>query len=227
MPGPRRPRLTQAALHVWRADLTLVAGDAAQWLSDEETERAARIAGERERRRWARSRGVLRVLLGRYTQSDPTAIELALGPHGKPELAGLGERGRDLFFNLSHSQEIVLYAFTAIGAIGVDVQVSHDARGDTGTDRVALAGRVLGEAAARRLQDLEPRAREREFLRLWTRHEAELKRRGTGMDVAADAQARAAHAAPWLVELDVGAQAAAAIACEGRADELRLWEWHG
>jgi 4'-phosphopantetheinyl transferase len=227
MPGPSRPHLAPAALHVWRADLTVVAGDVARWLSDEEAERATRIAGDRERRRWMQSRGVLRALLGRYLGKDPMAVELAVGRSGKPELAGTGERRHDLLFNLSHSQHIALYAFTLLSPVGVDVQVARDARTAAGTDRTAVARRAFGAAATRRLQGLEPAAREREFLRLWTRHEAELKRRGTGMSAAAPgARAGAtAHAAPWLVELDVGTQAAAAVACERRADELRLWAW--
>lgn len=151
------------------------------------------------------------------------AIELTVGPHGKPELADAGDSPHALLFNLSHSQHLALYAFTAISAIGVDVQVARDASAAAETDHVALARRAFGDAAARRLHDLKPTAREREFLRLWTRREAELKRRGMGMDAAGAGPT--AHAAPWLVELDVGTQAAAAVACERHADELRLWEW--
>jgi hypothetical protein len=62
---------------------------------------------------------------------------------------------------------------------------------------------------------------------LWTRHEAELKRRGTGIGAAsAEAHAKGeAHAEPWIVELDVGPRAVAALATKcDRAGELRLWK---
>jgi 4'-phosphopantetheinyl transferase len=230
-PGPREPQLARAEVHVWRVDLMVVADDVACCLSADETARAARIAGERERARWARSRGVLRTLLGRYLDEDPTAMELVVGPHGKPQLADPGGRPRSPFFNLSHSQHIALYAFTATGAIGVDVQLARDANARAASDHVALARRMFGEAEALRLSELAPTMREREFLRLWTLHEAELKRRGTGIGAVeneADGSTAAEEArggAPRIVELDVGAQAAAAVAFACEASELRLWEW--
>jgi 4'-phosphopantetheinyl transferase len=229
MPGSLEPRLAGSEAHVWRVNLTVVADDIARSLSGDETARAARIVGQRQRQRrlWARSRGVLRALLGRYLREDATAIELAVGAHGKPELTSAADSPRKLFFNLSHSQHLALYAFTAVGAIGVDVQVADDANTGRATDHVALARRTFGDVQARRLDALEPTAREREFLRLWTRHEAELKRRGTGIGVAtAGAQVAAdARAAPWIVELDVGTGAAAAVAVAPAMSDLRLWDW--
>jgi 4'-phosphopantetheinyl transferase len=227
MPGSLEPKLAGAEVHVWRVDLTLVGHDIARSLSGDETARAAGIAGQRGSQLWARSRGVLRALLGRYLREDATAIELAVGPHGKPELADAGAGVRKPFFNLSHSQHLALYAFTAAGAIGVDVQVADDANTGRATDHVALARRTFGDVQARRLDALEPTAREREFLRLWTRHEAELKRRGTGIGVAtAGGQVAAdARAGPWIVELDVGTGAAAAVAVAPAMSDLRLWDW--
>jgi len=226
MPGSLEPRLAGSAAHVWRVDLTVVADDIARPLSGDETARAAGIVGQRQRRLWARSRGVLRALLGRYLREDATAIELAVGAHGKPELTSAADSPRKLFFNLSHSQHLALYAFTAAGAIGVDVEVADDASVGRGTDHVALAGRTFGDVQARRLDALEPTAREHEFLRLWTRHEAELKRRGTGIGVAdAEQDHGEPGAAPWIIELDVGAEAAAAVAVAAAMSDLRLWDW--
>jgi 4'-phosphopantetheinyl transferase len=230
-PGPREPQLVRAEVHVWRVDLMVLADDVACCLSADETARAARIVGERERALWARSRGVLRALLGRYLDEDPTATELVVGPHGKPQLADGGGRPRGPFFNLSHSQHIALYAFTATGAIGVDVQLARDANAGAASDHVALARRMFGEAEAQRLNELAPAMREREFLRLWTRHEAELKRRGTGIGAVeseadgSTAAEEARTAGPRIVELDVGVRAAAAVAFAYEASELRLWEW--
>jgi 4'-phosphopantetheinyl transferase len=213
-------------VHVWRVDLTAVGDDVAGSLSAAERERARGIAGEDARRRWSRSRGVLRELLARYLRERPGAIALSAGRHGKPQLAGDG-RGA-LSFNLAHSRQLALYAFAAAGSVGVDVEVVRAEGARASGDRVALARRVFGELQARRLEALQPAAREREFLRLWTRHEAELKRRGTGIGAAgaADRAGVQAREEPWIVELDLGARAVAALAVErGSADELRLWEW--
>lgn len=213
-------------MHVWRVDLTAVGDHVAGSLSAAERERARGIAGEDARRRWSRARGALRELLARYLRERPDAIALSAGRHGKPQLAGDGRCA--LSFNLAHSQQLALYAFAAAGSVGVDVEVVRAESPRAGGDRVALARRVFGELQARRLEALQPAARELEFLRLWTRHEAELKRRGTGIGAAsgADRAGGEAREEPWIVELDVGARAVAALAVErGSPAELRLWEW--
>jgi 4'-phosphopantetheinyl transferase len=234
--GPARPRLVQHAVHVWRADLAAVGDDVAAALGDHERVRAAQIADARRRRSWMRSRGVLRELLARYLGSDAGGVELAVGPHGKPEL--VGDRGQHpgLFFNLSHSRNLALYAFSADGPVGVDVQAAQDARAGEAGDRVALASRAFGEHEAQRLSVVAPAQREWEFLRAWTRHEAELKRLGRGLGFGAEADARPGRdsavtppdkprTASWIVELDFGDRAVAALALDAQPSELLQWDW--
>jgi 4'-phosphopantetheinyl transferase len=225
--GPREPVLAPATIDVWRVDLSVSGERALGALSAQERERAANIVGQSEQDLWSRSRGVLRDLLGHYLEADPGSLELAVGTHGKPRLGGRWSK-RGLHFNLSHSGEVALYAFSLCGAVGVDVQALREPTRGAPGDRATLAARVFGAEAAVRLAELPPQPREREFLRLWTRHEAELKRRGTGIG-AASAEGHAggeAHTEPWIVELDVGPRAVAALASEcDPACELHLWEW--
>ncbi|HEV2974864.1 MAG TPA: hypothetical protein VGX69_07675 [Solirubrobacteraceae bacterium] len=225
LPGPREPSLEAAAVHVWRAEPTRTDARVSDALSDAEYERAAHLIDERARLTWSRSRGVLRALLGRYLQIEPAAVELRSGPHGKPELDGPREVGRPaLFFNLSHSRELALFAFTRAAPIGVDVQFARIGERACAPDRVALARRALGEQAANGLAALAADAREREFVWLWTRHEAELKRRGTGL--GGSTAAAGDRVATALIDLDVGSPAAAAaLALGARASELRCWRW--
>jgi 4'-phosphopantetheinyl transferase len=139
--GPRRgPRLPAGDVHVWRADLAAVSEDVAEALSDDEHRRALRIAGDGARRDWRRARGVLRELLGRYLQCDAAAVRLTVGAHGKPELADADER--PLFFNLSHSGELALYAFALEAPIGVDVQVARREPGRAGAPRTGVPARL-------------------------------------------------------------------------------------
>ncbi len=225
--GPHDPVPGPATIDVWRVELGGVGEGVLDALSAQEHVRAAGIVGQREQDLWGRSRGVLRDLLGRYLDADPSSLELDAGTHGKPRLAApWSERG--LHFNLSHSGELALYAFSAHGSVGVDVEVMGEPGRRASTDPVALAARVLGAEAAAHLGALTPPAREFEFLRLWTRHEAELKRRGTGIGAAAAAEQAEGEARvePWIVELDVGAGTVAALAADcGAVRELRLWEW--
>jgi 4'-phosphopantetheinyl transferase len=212
-------------VHVWRVDLTTVGDDLADSLCAAERERGLGIADEGVRRSWVRSRGVLRELLGRYLRQPAGAVVLNMGPNGKPRLPS--DVRPALSFNLSHSRQLALYAFTAHGSVGVDVELVREKGSRAGGPRVALARRLFGEQVASGLNALQPTAREREFLRLWTRHESELKRRGTGLGAAREERTRGeAHTGPWVVELDVGPRAVAALATEcDPAGNLRLWEW--
>ena len=214
MPGPRRPVLAEGAVHVWRANLAVVAGDLEELLSGEEGARARRLVNERDGELWRRSRGLLRALLGRYLEQDPRSLRFATGAHGKPALL---EPPRELPFNMSHSGSLALYAFSAAGAVGVDVEVVRRP-----IDELAIAARMLGEPTARRLQALDPPRRRHEFLRAWACHEAELKCLGVGIG-GTDSDRADRH--PWVMELDLGPDDAAAVAVERPARELSCWDW--
>jgi len=210
---------------VWRADLTAVSDELAALLCAGERARAERLVSERTRRLWTRSRGVLRALLGLYLQRDPIALRFSTGSHGKPALTGGGRRSPaaassktklpQLSFNLSHSGDLALFAFTGAGPVGIDVEVARRP-----IDELAIAARTFGRKEARRLADLEPALRRREFLRAWTRHEAGLKCRGSGIGGS-----RASAGRLWITELDVGATAAAAVALGRPARELHCFDW--
>jgi 4'-phosphopantetheinyl transferase len=222
-PGPLRPRLGDGAVHVWRADLAAVSDDLIEVLSLDERTRAERFLKARDGRLWARSHGVLRVLLGRYLEEDAGMLRLDANVHGKPKLhkhapasaARNGSRARSstLHFNLAHSGGLALYAFTRIGPVGVDVEVARRL-----INEVAIATRAFGEAEGHRLKRLDPETRKLAFLRDWTRYEAELKCRGTGISRATPASHE--HR-PWIAQLHVGRQAAAAVATIRRPREVR------
>jgi 4'-phosphopantetheinyl transferase len=217
---------------VWHADLEALADGLEELLCPAERRRASAIRGERDKRLWIRSRGVLRLLLARYLQRDPRALRFSLGPHGKPELqaiapglpqadtpeSGLPKRALQLHFNLSHSSTIALYAVSADRAVGIDVELPRRQ-----IDELAIAARVLGSEQARRLAGLDPPARTREFLRAWVAHEAAVKCLGTGLGMPAEG----ATGDLWSAELDVGPDAAAAVAATAGQYELRCWEWSG
>jgi 4'-phosphopantetheinyl transferase len=217
-PGPARPELAAGAVHVWRADLASTDSALESLLSDEERERAQQMLRDENRRLWARSRGTLRSLLGRYLQRDPRQLSFTTGPHGKPELAD-----RALSFNLSHSGDVALYAVRAVGEVGVDVQLDRRS-----VDEAAIAGRFLATDDVRRLARLPPAQRRTEFLRAWVRHEAALKCRGTGFGGGGETSAPNTEGGAgglWLADLDVGPGTAAAVAGEVTPRELCCWEW--
>jgi 4'-phosphopantetheinyl transferase len=247
--GPTRPRLSRGATHVWRASATrggeylAQIQDSIPLLSDDELARGELISGEQQRSRWLGARAVLRLLLGRYLDRAPHGLRFATGKHGKPRLAPTptpasgGSRARNgatplgiglLHFNLSHSAGTVLYAFSADAPVGVDIEVAK-----IGRDYPSIARRLFGEAEAERLGGLDRATRELEFLRAWSRHEAELKCLGIGFGVggfsvaSADARpaTRGGEPPTWIAELEVAPRAAAVVAVARPPAELLLWDW--
>lgn len=217
--------LRGGAVHVWRADLSAVEQELCALLSSDERERAERILGAAQRHTWARSRALLRVLLGRYLQRDPREVHLAREAQGKPRLVRGGPSGapptrpqEDLRFSLSHSGQIALYAFARSVAVGVDIESSTSSR----VDEAAIAARALGRATAERIASLSGAARRVEFLRAWAREEAELKCLGTGFGAA---QPRTLRTPIWSTQLPVGQDAAAALAVTQRPRAVCCWEW--
>jgi hypothetical protein len=162
------------------------------------------------------ARGVLRALLGRYLDVEPSSLRFGIQGHGKPVLLG-SATARLLSFNLSHSDPLALYAFAENCDVGVDVQVGYGR-----VDPVTITARLLGSQEARRLMTVAPAIREQEFLRAWALHEAGLKCRGT--QLGGGSRARTA-AGLWTAQLDVGVNVAGAVAASQPRRELRCWGW--
>jgi 4'-phosphopantetheinyl transferase len=212
-------------VHVWRADLRVATDDVLGSLSPDERARAARFPNQRRGLLWARARGVLRALLGRYLDGEPAMIEFRVDRHGKPKLA---PRVRDepFSFGVSHSATLALYAFTQAEAVGVDVETPRE----RAIDSVAIATRAFGAREGRRLAGLEPAEREGQFLRAWTRREAVLKYRGARIVGGAEAEGRDVAGVPVdtqlrVRDLDVGVGAVGAVAFSALPWRLLCWAW--
>ena len=130
-------------------------------LSADERARAARFRLERDRRRFVVARARLRQLLAERLAASPESIALVYGPHGKPALA----QG-SLRFNVSHSGELALYAFSRDREVGIDVEAVRDV-----PEAERIARRWFAEADYRRFG----------FLGCWTRREAVAKALGRGI----------------------------------------------
>jgi 4'-phosphopantetheinyl transferase len=172
---PRRPpELKSGEIHLWRAELNSEAMNAlpslVQTLSADELARAGRFHLERDRNRYVLARGALRSILARYLKTTPGEPAFLYGPSGKPELAN-----GVVCFNLSHADDLVLYAISRAGHVGVDIE-----RVRPGVEK-DLAAR-LSPTARRLLEALAPAARRRAFFQGWTRMEAYAKARGEGVE---------------------------------------------
>ncbi len=164
-------------VHVWCASLddaeTRREGQGIS-LTPDEQERSNRFNFERDRQRFLVGRRFLRALIGRYT-GEPYPHPLCYTDHGKPMLPDLFD-GNQLCFNVSHSRDLVLYAFTWNHAVGVDVEhVRH----------VTHMSRIVERFFSRHERTLfyaqPPNVQQVCFFNAWTRKEAYLKAQGVGL----------------------------------------------
>ncbi len=143
-------------------------------LTEGEWEKAMRYRSRADQVRSAVTRGVLRTLLARYLAVPQTAIEFTYNEFEKPALLkGMIE------FNVSHSGDYSLLAFSGKAAVGVDVERIKG-------ERVVrdLAQRVMTSNEYARFTALPAVEKERTFFKIWALKESVMKALGTGMSLA-------------------------------------------
>ena len=180
---PRQLRLSKRDVHLWRVALEQpqrLVQKLSGMLSGDEREKAERFHFERHQRRYTVARGMLRMILSYYLELAPQDLRFHYGLRGKPELAdGLGDGS--LRFNVSHSHELALYAFTRDREIGVDVEYLRPM-----PDAEPIAARFFSPAEHSELCRLPTNQKQLGFFNGWTRKEAYIKALGDGLYYALD-----------------------------------------
>ncbi len=235
---PSSLRLHDGEVHLWRARLDVDAGELSRLsrlLPRGDVERAERFAAVLARSRYTAARGMLRLLLARYLETDAADLVIVDDARGKPRLEDPGSQW--LRFNLSHSQDLAVFAIVRDRAVGVDVEYL-DQR--ISTDEIAR--RHFSPAEQRALAELQGDEGRRAFFSLWTLKEAYVKATGAGLQDAlpelplgdddgvarsvmdVDPSGRQRH---WVLQpFHAAASFAAAAAVEGVAAAIpRTAEW--
>ena len=106
-------------IHIWHSDLDIPNTQTLLgYLSTDEKDRANRFHFEKDKRRFIAARGLLRFMLGHYLKQKPEQIAFIYNQYGKPEVINsLG-----LTFNISHSENMALFAFAQHLTLGVDIE---------------------------------------------------------------------------------------------------------
>lgn len=179
-PAPKRLLLGDEDVHVWLASLNQPAAVVLahqQILSPDELDRAAKYHFQKDGKHFVVARATLRFLLASYLQSEPARLRFRLNEYGKPRLDAETE-GEALRFNLSHSQDLALYAVARTREVGIDLEYI---RQDFYTRQIAERFFSVGEVLA--LDALPVNLQTEGFFRCWTRKEAYIKARGEGLSL--------------------------------------------
>ncbi len=212
--APPYSRLSQDEIHIWVTSPNVP--DTSTWertLDPDERARAARFRHDLHRCRFVVARGTLRIILARYLRSEPADLRFSYNVYGKPFLVeGLGPS--PLRFNLSHAEDLCVYAVAWDREVGIDIELVRD---DLPLDR--LAERFFGLAELANLRALPEESRQEAFFRTWTRREAHLKGRGVGLSRGVGILEEDPR---WRVkELSMPAGYVGAVAAEGAGWRLR------
>ncbi|HEY0549670.1 MAG TPA: 4'-phosphopantetheinyl transferase superfamily protein [Verrucomicrobiae bacterium] len=232
---PGAPPLGHDEVHVWLAHLSAANANLASLraaLSTDEISRAEKFHFHEHRERWQTARGILRLLLARYLKEPATEIAFDHGAQGKPKLKY--PANSNLHFNTSHSGDFAVFAFTRAGEVGVDIECVRNEM----PRRDDIVRRYFAPGEQRQLFALPEPQRTHAFFKLWTRKEAFVKARGTGLfsglenfEVSLDAprvvgsDAHASEVDWWMAELPPVPGYEGAVVASAKSCTPRFLKW--
>jgi 4'-phosphopantetheinyl transferase len=175
---PASLSLSETDVHLWYTPLdqsSTVVERFQHLLSNEERQRAERFYFAQDYEHFIVGRGMLRVLLGSYLRVPPAALKFQYGQYGKPVLVQ-PNTAEQLTFNVSHSQNLALYAIACNREVGVDVEYMRSL-----ADAPGIAAQFFSPEERNALQALPEPQYQRGFYSCWTRKEAYIKALGKGL----------------------------------------------
>lgn len=237
--APRHLILAENDVHVWRGSLERPLPEIAylqSCLTPDEQERANRFHFDKDRHHFIAGRGMLRHILSRYLNIAPAQFRFTYNQYNKPSLAA-PFAAHNLYFNLSHSGELALYALAHQPEIGIDIE---RLRTNFAYEEVAERFFAPPEVAVLRQTPTELKAQT--FFNCWTRKEAYIKAHGMGLSLPLDSfvvtlqpgqpvqllltRDDPAEAAHWTLQaLMPGPGYAAALAMRRVNFRLTCWQW--
>jgi len=140
-------------------------------LSADERERAKRFHRQRDQSVSIVSRGILRLILSSYTGTAPGQLTFKYGANGKPAL-----NDHAIYFNVSHSNDLVAYAIAREQRIGVDIEYRRHF-----SEMMPITEGFFSDSECGEISQLESDEEVNAFFDVWTRKEAYVKALGCGL----------------------------------------------
>jgi len=176
-------KLKKDEIIIWRIHLDYDRFDLinlSKTLSPDEKLRSDKFYFEKDRSRYVISHGILRELLSFYTGITPKEINFYVNDFGKPYL--LPDRSTDdIRFNISHSNQGTILAFSKEREIGVDLEFMK-----LDFPSVEIVDRFFSKKEKTEFLTLRKHERVEGFYKCWTRKEAYIKAIGKGLSIPLD-----------------------------------------
>jgi 4'-phosphopantetheinyl transferase len=180
-------QLESHEVHVWctffaEIDDEALLDEYRQLLSEDERSRLWRFAFERDRHRYLVTRALARSVLSRYADVAPAAWLFGENRFGRPQIVNNQPQARDLSFNISHTNSLIVLGLARGRAIGFDTENVSDR-----TAPFTIAERFFSPEEAAALDALPESHRQRRFFEYWTLKESYIKARSVGLSIPLDA----------------------------------------
>lgn len=142
-----------------------------QILSDDEKIRLDKFHFRKDKEYFIIGRGILRLLLSAYVGIRPKDVKFYYGVNGKPFL----NMTSNINFNLSHSGQLLVLAFTRNKMIGVDIEHIES------IDIQNIATNFFSQMEYKMFESINELERLISFFKWWTRKESYIKAIGKGI----------------------------------------------
>ncbi|WP_375333157.1 MULTISPECIES: 4'-phosphopantetheinyl transferase family protein [unclassified Candidatus Tisiphia] len=145
------------------------------YLSTDEKERAEKFYFARDKIKFIQRRCLLRFIIAGYTGISVNDIQFKYNEYGKPKLKNniIG-----LSFNVSHSHDFIVLAFTRYNEVGIDIELTKE-------DNVnwLITSDIFTNNEINLFHDLASFNTREIFYKLWSGKEAYLKALGVGLSI--------------------------------------------
>ena len=207
---PKGLTLLKDHVHVWKANLrpsNTALMSLQSLLSADEQARACRFKFPQHQHAFVAARGILRLILSRYLALPPQSLIFHHGLHGKPYLAA--SITPSLSFNVSHSNDLALYAVTHERSIGIDIEYHRQ-----NINIPALIQRVCSSQEKSILTALPVEEQKKGFFACWTKKEAFVKATGTGITIPLES-----------ITVPLPPSSSCRVHIDKKDDELQISSW--
>lgn len=170
--------LDKDSIHLWSAqynDLDLHLPFARDFLSQQEREKSSDFVKPADAKRYILRHGMLRYILGTYTNTQPELLPLVNGILGKPGFHPQSEF-HDISFSLSHADQVVFVGIVKNHSIGIDI-----VKTDPGYPFHDITEYLFTPMEKEFVQRIEPGQRYLMFFKIWALKEAIVKATGEGI----------------------------------------------
>ncbi len=170
--------MTEKFLDIWHGDILPTEPEEHNYyelLNDDEKQKSATFTRVEVQKKYIKTHGVLRKVLGDYLKTHPQEINIKTGEHGKPFVDD------ELFFNLTHTGNRFAIAVSNCGEVGIDLEHYRERNNLQG-----LVEKCFSKQENDYWQGLSKEQKIIMFYRFWVRKEAFVKAVGRGIALGLD-----------------------------------------